>query len=69
MKEHLLAIFFLVLLFFLYMAPMPDSILNNNIEDYREIKEEQIDHNQETEIRNRSEQDTIRTSVVAATRL
>ncbi len=75
MKEHLLAIAFLGLLFLLYMAPMPESFLNDK--DYAPsypIEEEHIDTQQKTNAEepaptNTNTPDSIRTSVVAATRL
>ena len=41
MKEHLLAIVFLGLLFLLYLAPLPDSFLNlDQKKDYQQLEEQ-----------------------------
>jgi len=70
MKEHLLTIAFLGLLFLLYMAPMPESFLNK---DFDSIEEEYLDpqqrQNSDTPNPDTTPQDSIQTSVVAATRL
>ena len=69
MKEHLLAIVFLGLLFLLYLAPLPDSFLNKSIEieDYNQVKKERIETEHNANILNTTNQDSIRTSVAEAT--
>jgi len=73
MKEHLLAIAFLGLLFLLYMAPMPESFLNKDFHIIDPIEE--VQQNTQQRIKPTSpdsetnQQDTMRTNVVAATRL
>ncbi|MFT4665948.1 MAG: hypothetical protein ACI8YQ_000596 [Polaribacter sp.] len=74
MKEHLLAIAFLGLLFLLYMVPMPESFLNDKDFAPLEATEEEHIHTQqrtnaEKPAPNTNTQDSIRISVVAATRL
>lgn len=73
MKEHLLAIAFLGLMFLVYMAPMPESFLNTDYEPFEPIEEEHLNTKQKANPElpdpDTNAKDTIRTSVVAATRL
>ena len=73
MKEHLLAIVFLVLLFLLYLAPLPDSFLNNINKNYHQ-EEEQEDLQEQPEQEHNAiipaaiSRDSTRASVASATR-
>ncbi|MFK7808021.1 MAG: hypothetical protein AB8F74_09505 [Saprospiraceae bacterium] len=73
MKEHLLAIAFLGLLFLLYLAPMPESLLNKNTNTIKEeliLPQNKVNSEEIKEIQpSKIVKDTTRTSVVAATRL
>jgi hypothetical protein len=70
MKEHLLAIVFLGLLFLLYITPMPENFLYINLGQIEKV-DEQIESTPVTEPQTVPENhtDSIQISVVAATRL
>lgn len=67
MKEHLLAIVFLGLLFLLYLAPLPDSFLNNSIENFNQVKKEQTGTDHNANYPDSTNLDSIRTTVADAT--
>jgi hypothetical protein len=70
MKEHLLAIVFLGLLFLLYVTPMPETFLKINLEQ-KEQEDKEIENypQQRPQSLPESQSDSIQISVVAATRL
>jgi hypothetical protein len=70
MKEHLLAIVFLGLLFLLYITPMPETFLKINLEQIEQVDEQiKNDPQHRPQAVPESQSDSIQISVVASTRL
>jgi hypothetical protein len=70
MKEHLLAIVFLGLLFLLYITPMPETFLKINLEQIEQV-DEQIKNTPQHRPHTvpESQLDSIQILMVASTRL